>query len=359
MPQLDIDWSDSKQKATAVAIVERQVSALHRWVEAHLDDTDLTPLTPYIEAISQVRAQNLETENGTSRIRQGVAPDRRISIEDGEMRHGRKSKRFDGYKEHIARDLDLPLVLACAVTRANHPEEEPAAPIASDIQGQGLTLAELHIDRAYVNSPIVDATVKAGGRVLAKPWPIPPRPSGLFTKLDFKIDARSRTITCPAGQVEPFTPGKTVEFDPDVCGGCQHRSRCTNSASGKGRSVSMAVDEARQKTFRRLQQTPSGRARLRERVQVEHASLTSLRGRGRAPATSACAAICSTCAARPRSRISRTRSGSRWRRDPRQRRRFNPGCRSSAAASLREGLDETVIGRRSVNEGRVHADEDE
>lgn len=270
---LDIDWSDTKQKAVAVAIVERQVSALNDWVECHLDDAVLAPLTPYIEAISQVRAQDLETVQGAVRIRQGVAHDRRISVEDGEMRHGRKSKskRFDGYKEHIARDLDLPIILACAVTPANHPEEEAAAPIASDIHEQGLSLAELHIDRAYVNSPVVDATVEGGGKVFAKPWPIPPRPSGLFTKLDFKIDLRSKSITCPAGQVEPFTPGETVEFDPDMCGQCRLRSRCTSSASGKGRSVQMADDEARQKAFRRLQQTTSGRERLRERTQVEHA----------------------------------------------------------------------------------------
>lgn len=270
---LDIDWSDPKQKATAIAMVERQVSALHHWVEAHLDDAILAPLTPYIAALSQVRAQDLETDSGAARIRRGVAPDRRISIEDDEMRHGRKSKskRFDGFKEHIARDLDLPLVLACAVTPANHPEEEAAVPIASDIQQQGFTLAELHIDRAYVNSPVVDGTLKAGGKVFAKPWPIPRRASGMFTKLDFKIDLRSRTITCPAGQVEAFEPGGTVEFDPEVCGGCPQRASCTSSASGKGRSVLIASDEARQRTFRRLQQTTPGRERLRERVQVEHA----------------------------------------------------------------------------------------
>jgi hypothetical protein len=37
-----------------------------------------------------------------------VAAERRVSIEDPEMRHGRKSKskRFNGYKRHIATDLD-------------------------------------------------------------------------------------------------------------------------------------------------------------------------------------------------------------------------------------------------------------
>ena len=41
-----------------------------------------------------------------------------------------RSKRFDGYKEHIARDLDYPAIVACAVTPANRPEELGAVPIA-------------------------------------------------------------------------------------------------------------------------------------------------------------------------------------------------------------------------------------
>ncbi|WP_437738640.1 hypothetical protein [Sorangium sp. So ce1335] len=49
------------------------------------------------------------------------------------MRHGRKSrsKRFDGYKEHIARDLDLPVIVACPFKPANRPEDERAAPLAN------------------------------------------------------------------------------------------------------------------------------------------------------------------------------------------------------------------------------------
>ena len=43
---------------------------------------------------------------GGRRIKQHVAPDRRISIEDQDMRHGRKSsaKTFNGFKEHFAVD---------------------------------------------------------------------------------------------------------------------------------------------------------------------------------------------------------------------------------------------------------------
>ena len=271
---LDINWSDPKQKASAVDVVERQVSSLQRWVEEHLDDVVSKPLQPYIEALVQVRAQDLEpSEDGGVRIRQGVAPDRRISVEDSEMRHGRKSrsKRFDGYKEHIARDLDFPAIVACAVTPANHPEEEGAAPIAEDIARQGLRLHHLHIDRAYVNSPVVDEVFASGGTVFAKPWGQRAHRPGLFTKADFKLDLRANTITCPDGQVETFEPGATVEFDPEACGSCPLRSKCTMAASGHGRTVSIAADEGRQRKYRKLQQSPTGRAMLRERTAVEHA----------------------------------------------------------------------------------------
>ena len=47
-----------------------------------------------------------------ARLRRGVATDRRISIEDASMRHGRKSKatRVDGYKRHVVQDLDLDVI---------------------------------------------------------------------------------------------------------------------------------------------------------------------------------------------------------------------------------------------------------
>jgi hypothetical protein len=256
---LDIDWSDARQKATAIEILERQVSE---------------PLRPYLEAMTAVSDQDLErTAQGGVAIRQGVATDRRISIEDPEMRHGRKSKskRFDGYKEHVARDLDVPVIVACAVTPANRPEEEGAAPIGDDIAQQGFTIAEAHIDRAYVNSPLVDEVMQCGGQVFAKPWAQRPHRPGLFSKADFTIDLRAKTVTCPAGQVEPFEPGETVHFDPEACGACSLRASCTLAASGRGCSISVAKDESAQRRFRKLQKSRPGRAALRARVAVEHA----------------------------------------------------------------------------------------
>ena len=266
---LDVDWSDPEQKDEAIDRLIKEITHLVAWLERkHLAVEE--PLRPYLEAIAQVQAQDLEEKKGKMKIRQGVAADRRISIEDAEMRHGRKSKskRFNGYKEHIGVDLDTDLIVACAVTPANRPEEEAAGQLKADLERQKLQVQELSIDRAYVNSELVTTVEAEGGTVLAKPWPSR-NSKGLFTKSDFKLDLRAHTITCPAGETEPFEPGDVVAFDPDVCGACPLRKQCTHSAS-TGRHVQIAEDEHRQQRFRKLQRSPSGRKRLRARVGVEH-----------------------------------------------------------------------------------------
>ena len=61
------------------------------------------PLKEHVDTLAQIRAQDLEPDpgdGGGTRIRQGVAAERRVSIEDPDMHHGRKTKtkRFNGYK---------------------------------------------------------------------------------------------------------------------------------------------------------------------------------------------------------------------------------------------------------------------
>ena len=230
-------------------------------------------IEPYIQAIHDVEEQDLEsTADGTMQIRTGVAKDRRVSIEDPEMRHGRKSKskRFNGYKEHLAADLTTGLILACAVTPANVPEEEAASDLKNDIDRQRASIGELLIDRGYLNAEAVNDIEKAGGTIVCKPWPVQNNRGDLFDKTDFVINARDKTITCPAGQVESFDWGGVVAFDPDACGSCTLRAQCTHAASGSGRSVRIAEDERRQKRLRKLQATKTGRQRLRERTGIEH-----------------------------------------------------------------------------------------
>jgi hypothetical protein len=269
---LDCDWSDPEQRSDALVALVAQLDSLHAWLEyTQLAANDI--IAPYVEAVEQVLAQDTEQdEQGCIRIIRGVAEDRRVSIEDPQMRHGRKSKskRFNGYKQHVATDLDTALILACAVTPANRPEEEATPRLQADLQNQGATFEQLYIDRGYINSTLVDDAQASGAEVVCKPWPVPAGKPGFFKKTDFKLDMRSRTITCPAGETEPFEPGHVVEFDPDVCGACSLRAQCTHSANGKGRSVSIARDERLQKKLRVLQSTGAGRSRLRRRTGVEH-----------------------------------------------------------------------------------------
>lgn len=270
---LDIDWNAPDAKLNALNRLCRQLDRLMAWVARRPQDCVDAPLARYIEALAQVRAQDLEPHaNGGVQIRQGVAADRRISIEDPDMRHGRKSKskRFNGYKQHISTDIDTELVLACTVTPANRPEEEATAALQEDMAHLDLYADVLLIDRAYVNSDLTDDVAASGGLVVCKPWRGAGAKPGLFGKRDFKVNVRDGTITCPGGEVEVFEPGAVVHFDPEACGPCPLRTNCTQAASGKGRSVTMGDDERLQKKLRGLQQTHGGRATLRERVGVEH-----------------------------------------------------------------------------------------
>lgn len=269
---LDCDWNEPEQRADALGRLVAQLDSLHTWLDrTQLGDDDA--ISPYVEAMDQVLLQDTEQdERGIVRVVQGVAKDRRVSIEDPEMRHGRKSKskRFNGYKQHIATDLDTCLILACAVTPANRPEAEATPDLQTDLESQGAKVRRLYVDRGYINSTLVDEAQATRGAIVCKPWRVRNAKPELFKKTDFKLDMRSHTITCPAGQTEHFEPGDVVEFDPEVCGPCPLRAQCTHSANGKGRTVSIAADEGLQKKLRVLQSTESGRVELRQRVGVEH-----------------------------------------------------------------------------------------
>jgi transposase len=217
----------------------------------------------------QVRDQDADLSGPAPALRRGVAKDRRISVEDGQMRHGRKirSVLFDGYRRHVLRDLDTGLVPAVGITPASAPEASITAGITADLDAAGLTLAELHIDRAYLASDLV----RDRGPDLAiycKAWQVP-NSSGRHAKTDFTLDFDAAQLTCPAGIAMSFEPGQTVRFPKTACAACPLRQRCTTTSNG--RSVAVHPDQALLAELRERQATPAGRARLRERVKVEHA----------------------------------------------------------------------------------------
>jgi hypothetical protein len=273
---LDIDWGDPKEKGDSIKTLTSQLESLERFIQERLaDEVKRPPLKELMETLHQLVTQDLEPDPGGGglRIRDGVAEDRRISVEDSEMRHGRKSKskRFNGFHRHIARDIDRRIILACEVTPANRPEAEAAAQLKKDVEAQGLRIDELHIDRGYIKSPVVAEVIAGGGRVHCKPWSGRNPTPGLFAKSDFTLDMRARIITCPMGIEQRFQLGTVVTFAPNHCDPCQARAICTTAAIGNGRTVTIGEDELLQQRLRKQIATPIGRERLRQRVDVEHA----------------------------------------------------------------------------------------
>jgi hypothetical protein len=263
---LDIDWDDPAARDHALGVV---LAALEQVAVLVVTHPQAPPAAVAAVATArQIREQDVQASpDGTASLRHGVAKDRRISVEDEHMRHGRKSRStlIDGYKRHVLRDLDSGLVPAVGITPANVPEATVTGDIAADLAAQDLTLVELHIDRAYLASTMV----RERGEDLAiycKAWRV--ANAGRFTKADFRIDFDTGQLTCPNQVVMAFEPGRSVHFPKAACAACPLRVRCTTSSSG--RSVAVHPDEALLVELRQRQQTPQGRARLRERTKVEH-----------------------------------------------------------------------------------------
>jgi hypothetical protein len=264
---LDLDWDDPAALQHALGVVLGAVGRVEG-LAAEFGGAKDPGVARGLAAARQVQDQDIVVgPGGVVQLRQGVAKDRRISIQDPQMRHGRKTKsvRIDGYKRHVLTDLDTELICAVGVTAANVAEAQVATQITADLQAQDLTLGELDIDRAYLSSSLVrdrDPTLQ----VVCKAFPV--RNGPRFAKPAFTIDFDQHLLTCPNSVTMPFVPGGKVQFPAQVCAACPLRTQCTTSV--RGRSVQIHPDEQLLVELRAAQQTPHGRAKLRQRVKVEH-----------------------------------------------------------------------------------------
>lgn len=262
---LDLDWDDPSTRDQAVALVLAVLDGVERFVSTQPEPESAAAC---VRVAHQVRDQDIDLAGERPRLRQGVAKDRRISVEDSDMRHGRKSRSLlvDGYKRHILSDLDTDLVAAVGITAANVPEAEVTGDITADLAAQHARLAELHIDRAYLSSALVrDRDPEL--TIFCKAWRVA-NTTGRYPKTEFRIDFTREQLTCPNNVTIPLRVGKIVRFPAQVCAACPLRQQCTTSTVG--RSVSIHPDEQLLTELRHRQQTPEGRTALRERTAVEH-----------------------------------------------------------------------------------------
>ncbi len=275
---LDIDWDDPNARTKALRRLLTQVQSLGSWLEKELtEEFSKPPLAEQWALVQKLIEQDTEPDpnDGNKRVKQGVAKDRQISIGDSDMRHGRKSKkqRVDGYKRHIAVQLDTPgIICAVALTPANQPERMASA----ELLQQCGAIDELYIDRGYLGDEHIDQRRTSGARVYCKPFPL--HNGGRFTKADFTIDLTRGEIRCPNAVTVVAQVGCVSKFPAHRCSTCPKRDKCTRAAPERGRCISLHPKEDFLIQLRSEARTDDGRANLRLRTAVEH-SLATLHNR--------------------------------------------------------------------------------
>ena len=138
---LDLDWGEPTARVRAGRLVLAEVERWKRWLEpqARLSVYE-PPMQEAMATIDQMITQDTEPDPdgspGGRRLAPRVTHDRRISIEDKDMRHGRTSraKPFNGFKEHLRVDLDSPVTREGVVRPAHEPEDEVVELLAPELE---------------------------------------------------------------------------------------------------------------------------------------------------------------------------------------------------------------------------------
>ena len=184
---LDLDWGVPAAREHALGLVLEEVERWKGWLEQqHQLSAHEPPMQEMMETMAHLRAQDTEPDPeggpGGRRIKKHVAPDRRLSIEDTDMRHGRKSraKTFNGFKEHCAVDVESQVTREVVVRPANEPEHEVVELLAEELE-KSPGLLQLAIDLGDMASPRMAQWAEQGVYMIARPWP---QVGPLFTKHD-------------------------------------------------------------------------------------------------------------------------------------------------------------------------------
>lgn len=276
---LDVDWRLPAARNEALNALLEQFERLRAWlVEQFAEEkVNTPPLSEALALVEDLIDQDTEPDpddpSGGRRIRQGGS-DRRISVSDADMRHGRKSKTkvVSGYKRHASVDADLaPLIVSVHVLPANLREHEGAKPLLEDAERQGFTVVEAQHDRGYLPAEAIHERRKKGMRVVSKP-PTPVRKGDRFCKADFDIDVAAGTVSCRGGRTVPINWNANkpaASFSRSACKECLWARQCLPKTTA--RRVSIHPNEELFQQMAAELATPEGRALRRERTFVEHA----------------------------------------------------------------------------------------
>jgi hypothetical protein len=235
--------------------------------------------------LERLLLQDIERQGEGARLKQGVSPDRVVSVHDPQMRHGRKSerRRFDGHKAHLAVDPGSQLITAADVLAGNAPDHERALQLVEQAERNAdVEVEETVGDCAYGDGESRQLFAEAGRRLVAK---VAGRRRGSqFPKEDFRIDLESMSCTCPSGQKTrkvvsissgdrygaPGLPLRAFRFEAAVCDVCPLRAECVRARPGKGRLAMIHPHEALLQEARAFQQSEAFEPYRKLRQAAEH-----------------------------------------------------------------------------------------
>jgi hypothetical protein len=121
--------------------------------------------------LERLLSQDIERREEGARLKQGVSPDRVVSVHDPEVRHGRKSatRRFDGHKAAIAVDAESRLITAADVLPGNAQDHERALQLVEQSEANAESVVEEAVgDCAYGGSQTRRLFAEAGRKLVAK-----------------------------------------------------------------------------------------------------------------------------------------------------------------------------------------------
>ena len=185
--------------------------------------------------LALVAGQDVEEGDtpGSWRIARTMAKDRTISTVDPETRHMHKSRSNyrDGYKAHIGVEPETGIITGIDLTPANTGDGPVGVTLLND-EEPGL---EVLGDSAYGSGPVRADLAAHGHTAVIKPWPTARNPlldNDQFHRDDFRIDYRSRTVTCPHNVTVVINDRGHAKFATH-CGTCPLRTRCTTARNGR------------------------------------------------------------------------------------------------------------------------------
>lgn len=264
-----INWNDESAKSQLLTCLVEDARRINEYIHQYPPASN--ELIDAVDLLLLVAEQDIEEKDGQVEIAHRTCKDRTISITDPEIRHGHKtsSKKHDGYKGNIlVGGTQHNIITAVEVTPANAADSSALPELLKQREANlGKQTECLLGDTAYGGANTRVSMEEAEIMLVAK---VPPasNKNGMYCKDAFDINLKTRTITCPAGNVINMNrESGSFTFPRKTCANCELRQQC--SSSKNGRTIVIHKEEKILQKAREEQESTEFKEKYRLRPRVE------------------------------------------------------------------------------------------